>query len=268
MPPKGDAMERLPSSWYQAIMIRKSRRSFHPRRPEEDKIVRLEKLCRDFRPFPGARAELVRKTPDDVFRGLVGGYGRITGASYYMAFIGARNAPHVEEAVGYTGEGLILEATMLGLGTCWVSGFFRPDAVRTHLNLPEGDRVFAVTPVGYSEREYTIKDKVYRKLAGSAKRKPLDEIVSGNPAEPWQRMAVEAARLAPSAANRQPWRFAAAPGLLIVRTDGGKDAGRYPKRLDCGIAMMHLEVGAQAAGAMGRWTLLPAPDVARYDVST
>ena len=260
-------MERLPSSWYQAIFIRKSRRSFHPRRPEEDKIGRLEKLCREFRPFPGARAEFVRKSPDDVFRGLVGGYGRITGASYYMAFIGIEGAPRVEEAVGYAGEGLILEATVLGLGTCWVSGFFRPAAVRAHLDLPDGERVFAVTPVGYAVREYTIKDRIYRKLAGSARRKPLGEIVSGDPAEAWQRTAVEAARLAPSAANRQPWRFAAAPGSLTVRTDGGRDVGRYPKRLDCGIAMMHITVGAQEAGAAGRWTLLPDPAVARFDVS-
>jgi hypothetical protein len=27
---------------------------------------------------------------------------------------------HVQEYVGYTGQGLILEATALGLDTCWV----------------------------------------------------------------------------------------------------------------------------------------------------
>jgi len=259
-------MERLPASWYQAIFIRKSSRTFHPRRPEEDKIVRLEALCRDFRPFPGARAELVRRRPDDVFRGLVGAYGRITGASYYIAFVGTEGAPHVEEAVGYVGEALVLEATILGLGTCWVSGFFRPAAVRRDLALPEGDRVFAVTPLGYAERTPSLKDRLFRRFAGSAKRRPLEEIVTGDLAAPWQRKAVEAARLAPSAANRQPWRFAAAPGSVTVRTDGAKDSDRYPKRLDCGIAMVHVAVGAQEAGAAGRWTLLEAPDVARFDV--
>jgi|WetSurMetagenome_2_1015567.scaffolds.fasta_scaffold137402_1 hypothetical protein len=261
-------MESLPAAWHSAVLIRRSHRSFHPRRPpEEDKIVRLEKLCREFRPFPGARAELVRKPPDEVFRGLIGGYGRITGATYYMAFIGAAGAPHAAEAAGYLGEGLILEATMLGLGTCWVSGFFRSAAVRSHLSLPDGERVFAVTPLGYAERELTVKDKVYRMLARSAKRKPLENLVAGPLAEPWQRSAVEAARLAPSASNRQPWRFAPSPGALTVRTDGGADVGRFPKRLDCGIAMLHVELGARAAGATGRWTLLDAPDVARYDVS-
>ena len=261
-------MDPLPASWHMAIAIRTSRRSFHSRRPEEDKLTRLEKVCREFRPFPGARAELVRKPPDEVFRGLIGGYGRITGASFYMAFIGALDAPQAAEAVGYTGEGLILEATMLGLGTCWVSGFFRPAAVRSHLSLPDGERVFAVTPVGYAERVLTVKDKVYRTLARSARRKPLEDLLEGPLAEPWQRSAVEAARLAPSASNRQPWRFVPAAGSITVRTDGGADAGRFPKRLDCGIAMMHVELGALSAGAPGRWTLLSAPDVARYDVSS
>ena len=257
----------FPSRWYQAVLIRKSSRSFHPRRPEEVKIARLEKLCATFRPFPGARAELVRKSPDDVFRGFIGGYGRITGASFYMAFIGAPDGPHAEAAVGYTGEALVLEATMLGLGTCWVSGFFRPDAVGAHVALAPGERVFAVTPVGYSERRYTLKDKIYRGLARSAKRKSVGEIVEGTLAEPWQVKAVEAARIAPSAANRQPWRFAAGPGSLTVRTDGTKDVGRYPRRLDCGIAMLHVEVGAREAGVEGRWTFLPAPDVARFEAA-
>jgi hypothetical protein len=260
-------MERIPSSWYPAVLIRKSRRTFHPRRPEEDKIVRLENLCAAFHPFPGARAELVRKTPDEVFKGLLGGYGRITGASYYMAFIGAEDAPNVEAAVGYTGEGLVLEATVLGLGSCWVSGFFRPAVVRSHLHLAADERVYAVTPIGYAERDETVKDRIYRRVAGSAKRKNLNEIVKGDLTESWQRMAVETARLAPSAANRQPWRFAAGPGSLIVRTDGAKDAGRYPKRLDCGIAMLHVEVGAREAGVAGRWTFLSAPDVARFEIA-
>jgi hypothetical protein len=259
-------MDRFPSSWYQAVLIRKSRRSFHPRRPEEDKITRLEKICAEFRPFPGARVAFVRKSPDEVFKGFIGGYGRITGASYYMAFIGARSAPDVEAAVGYTGEGLVLEAAVLGLGTCWVSGFFRPAVVHAHLDLAADERVFAVTPVGYSERQYTAKDRIYRRLAGSDKRKNLSEIVEGPLAEPWQRSAVEAARLAPSAANRQPWRFVPGPRSLTVRTHGTRLAGRFPERLDCGIAMLHAEVGAREAGVAGRWTFLPDPDVARFEL--
>jgi hypothetical protein len=47
--------------------------------------------------------------------------------------------------------------------------------------------------------------------------------------------------------------------------DAPKDGRRYPKRLDCGIAMLHIELGALAGGTTGVWTRLPAPDVARFE---
>jgi hypothetical protein len=258
-------MQPLPPAWYQAIFLRHSRRSFMSRRPEEEKVARLEALCREFHPFPGARAEFVRLSPDVIFKGLLGVYGRITGACFYVAFIGSGDGLNVEEGIGYTGEGVILEATALGLGTCWVSGFFRPEAVKAHLSLAESERVFAVTPIGYAERDYTFKDKIYRSLAGSRKRKLLPQICEGPGTELWQDKALEAARLAPSASNRQPWRFGLGGGSITVRTDGPKDSGRYPKRLDCGIAMLHLELGAAAEGVSGRWVPLRPPEVARFE---
>jgi len=36
--------------------------------------------------------------------------------------------------------------------------------------------------------------------------------------------------------------------------------------LDCGIAMLHLELGARSSGANGRWAALAPPDVARYEI--
>ena len=258
-------MSGVRPSWHQAVFIRKSSRTFHERGIEPAKLDRIERLCREFRPFPSARAELVRRTPEDVFRGLIGSYGSITGAKLYLAFIGDQEKPDAAEAVGYTGEGVILEATLLGLGTCWVSGFFRPETVRRHLALGPGEKVYAVSPLGYAERFLTAKDRIYSALAGSAKRKPLSRIVSGTAAAPWQDKAVEAARLAPSATNRQPWRFTLEPGAITVGLEKSGDGGRYPKRLDCGIAMLHLELGALAAGCAGTWILLPPPQVARFE---
>jgi len=256
-------MAALPPDWYQAIFLRHSRRSFMPRRPEEEKVAGLEDLCRSFRPFPGAKAEFVRSSPEEVFKGFIGSYGKISGAPYYMAFIGLKGG--AGEGVGYTGEGLVLAATTLGLGTCWVSGFFRPEAVTAGLVLEKDERVYAVTPVGYAERDYSVKDRIYRTLAGSRKRKPLSQICEGTAADAWQEQALEAARLAPSAANRQPWLFGLEPGSITVRTAGSKDSRRYPKRLDCGIAMLHLELGALAAGVPGRWVPLAPPGVARFE---
>jgi hypothetical protein len=77
---------------------------------------------------------------------------------------------------------------------------------------------------------------------------------------------LEAARLAPSAGNRQPWRFSAGSGFVEIGAAGARDSERYSKRLDCGIAMLHLELGARAAGKTGAWSLLEYPRVARYEI--
>jgi nitroreductase len=277
-------MEIPVESWYRAIFVRRSRRSFIDRLPEEEKVAMIEKVCREFR-LEGAlkegaevraearvrvkvrvRAEFVRLSPEKVFRGIVGNYGRITGAPYYVALIGETGAPNVEESVGYLGEGVILEATALGLGTCWVSGFFRPEPVRDHIAIAEDERVYAVTPIGYTSSDYSAKEKLYASAARSRKRKSFGEIVEGGAPEPWQEKATEAARMAPSAANRQPWRFVLGEKSITVRVDNPKDSNRFPKRLDCGIAMLHIELGAMTAGKKGQWEPLLTPEVAQYEL--
>ncbi|MDH7486549.1 MAG: nitroreductase family protein [Anaerolineae bacterium] len=60
---------------------------------------------------------------------------------------------------------LILAATELGLGTCWI-GAFDPHAAREVLGLPEGVEPIAFTPLGYPADEPRPK-----------KRKPLAELV-------------------------------------------------------------------------------------------
>ncbi len=60
---------------------------------------------------------------------------------------------------------LILAATHLGLGTCWI-GAFNPDAAREILGLPEEAKPIVFVTVGYADDG--IRPKV---------RKPIDELV-------------------------------------------------------------------------------------------
>ena len=253
------------ASWHEAIYFRKSRRSFLPGRPiAEDQFDRLERVSRDFRPFPEARVAVVRRRPDRIFTGVIGSAGRIAGAPAYAAVIGSGRDSSTAVRVGYTGEALILEATALGLGTCWVSGMVRTAEVEKDIALGGNEHVFAVTPLGVGERTFTAMEKIYAAAIGSRKRKPLAEMVEGSPPFPWQIKALEAARLAPSARNRQPWRFITAPDSITVLRDAEDDGDRFPRSLDCGIAMLHLELGARAAGVSGEWTFLRPPSIARY----
>jgi nitroreductase len=251
-------------SWYQAIFQRHSRRTYADRLPEEDKIARLEWVCREFKPFPGARAEFVRRRPNLVFKGLIGSYGRVTGAPHYAAFIGDMSSPNAQEITGFIGEGIILEATALGLNTCWVGGFFRPERVREHIELAENEEILSVTPVGYAVERKDSAEKLITGFIRSYQRKPVSELIEGTIQSPWMGKALEAAHLAPSAINRQPWRFRFEERAIVVSVDSSWSSSPISKRLDCGIAMLHLELGARAAGIHGQWEFLRPPAVARF----
>ena len=73
-------------------------------------------------------------------------------------------------------EHLVLSATNLGLGTCWV-GSFNEQKIKTLLEIPPRIRIIALTPVGYPKEKRTLGDISRKILARSTTRKSLDEIV-------------------------------------------------------------------------------------------
>jgi len=256
-------------SWYQSILLRHSERLYSGEAVSEEDLSKIEETCRDFHPYEGARAELVRSPPDDVFKGIVGSYGKVKDAPHYIAFIGDNDSPTVEVALGYMGEGIILEATALGLNTCWVAGFFRPEVVRKHIDVADSEYVAGVTPIGYAQDRVVRIDSLRKGYVKLHRRRQLADLIlpQSLPPKEWMTKALEAARLAPSAINRQPWRFLIGKDSITITESGFGDLfGRISYRLDCAIAMLHLELGALAAGARGNWTLLEAPRVARFNL--
>jgi hypothetical protein len=253
--------------WLPAAAIRHSRRQYNQTEPISEEILNSLRLtCTDFRPYPEARVELITETPGRIFNFILGSYGFIRNPVAALAFIGDMRQPHVQEATGYTGEGIILEATALGLGTCWVAGFFSPAAAGRRANLAVYERVLAVSPLGYPSLDKTVQEKAIMGFAHNRKRKPLADLVTGLPENKWPtwlKPALEAARIAPSATNRQPWRFDVQAGSVTVSTDPGGMDFKVSKRLDCGIAMLHIEIAALNQGIKGHWELLEGPQVAR-----
>ena len=250
-------MEIPVETWYEAIFLRRSRRKYKPDTLPEDKLGHLSSVCQNFRPFPEARVVLVNEEGGRVYRGFVGSYGKIENAPGYIAFIGDMDSSRVQEAVGYTGQGIVLEATSLGLGTCWVGGYFYPDTVARQIVVDKNERVLAVTPFGYPRDTISFQEKLMTGFGYMHRRKRLKEMVTGTPRQDWMKTALEAARLAPSAVNRQPWRFSLGENSISIDVDKSRDTYKIARRLDCGIAMLHLELGARYSGIIGRWTFPP-----------
>jgi nitroreductase len=255
--------------WMAAIPPRRSRRQYDSKPLEPDELARLRDVCREFRPFPEVRADLVTESPDRILRGAVGPYGKVQGATALIAFTADMRDPYVQEKLGYTGEGIILEATAMGLGTCWVGGFFRPKVAARVVGIARNEKVLAVTPAGRAVERLTRQEVAMTLFGRNHRRKPLEEMSTGLAREEWPQWiesALEAARIAPSAINRQPWRFHVESDSITVSVDSTRVNLGISKRLDCGIAMMHIEVAALESGVEGRWELLESPEVARYTV--
>ncbi|PJB50126.1 MAG: hypothetical protein CO103_03285 [Chloroflexi bacterium CG_4_9_14_3_um_filter_45_9] len=107
-------------------------------------------------------------------------------------------------------------------------------------------------------------------MAATHQRKRLSSLVTGLRETEWPgwiRAALEAARLAPSAMNRQPWSFYIERNNITVSVSRPGMEFSVAKRLDCGIAMLHMEVAALSYGIRGEWEFLKAPQVARFRIS-
>jgi len=259
-------MEIPSESWYNAIFLRHSQRKYSGEIPEEHMTTRIEKVCTEFTPFPGVRSVLVREPANDVFKGAVGQYFfKVTEAPYYIAFIGDTNTPNVQASTGYIGEGVILEATALGLNTCWIGGFFKRESVMKQIHLKDDEQILAISPIGYSKEE---SDRVGNS-AKKYRRKDLTELIISQESKKgkWIYPALETARLAPSAANRQPWRFTINGDSITISSNSKREGFGVSRRLDCGIAMLHLELGAIMNGIRGSWEFLDYPEVARYRIN-
>lgn len=258
----------IKDKWYEAIFKRRSRRQFEKKPLTTSELAYLKDFSADLnKHFTGVRVEIVNQDPDYVFKGAVGSYGKIKDAPAYAAFIGDREDINVQEKIGYIGECLILEATSMGLATCWVGGFFSPKAVKEQIAIGANEEVLSITPLGYAPQIYTFEEKLMAGFATEHKRKDLHSlcIEDYNEAWPqWVKSALKVGRLAPSAVNRQPWRFSVETNSIKVSVDTAKDSYNISKRLDCGIVMLHLEVGAKKEGISGRWHYQNQPGVAIF----
>jgi len=135
-----------------------------------------------------------------------------------------------------------------------------------------GQFVPAVVVVGWPEEQRSLREQLIRRVSRGGGRKPWSQLfadaASAAPltavdAGAW-REALEAVRLAPSAANRQRWRVLRETGGTLAG-DGRAGAGHNltwhfcsdgHAGVDMGIAMLHFEVVTRELGLPGRWAKL------------
>ena len=161
---------------FEAIEKRYSVRGFKPDPVEDEKLTRVLEAARraptaaNRQPFrmivahTAGREEAIARV-----------YGRswLLQAPLVIAFVAVPaeawrrmdDKPYDEVDATIAMDHLVLAATALGLGTCWIAAF-DPAAAREVFGLPDDVELVALTPLGYPD-----------KASADTPRKPLEELV-------------------------------------------------------------------------------------------
>jgi len=266
----------------QVIRRRYSCRTYNLEPIDTGKKEDLEQFMRQIGCGPfgnNSRFTLVSASPSErnALRGL-GTYGFIHDASGFIIGAVENKAQHNLEDFGYLMEKVILRATEMGLGTCWLGGTFTKSTFGQKAAVQEGELVPAVAAVGNPASGLRWMERLVRPRAGAERRLPWESLffqdnfsrtLSKNESGDYC-LALEMVRLAPSASNKQPWRVVKSGEtwhFYLKRTPGYRESTLVRlftvadmQRIDMGIAMCHFELSLRESGLAGIWgQLQPKP---------
>ena len=175
-----------------------------------------------------------------------------SGPVYAFAALAAGEDPLSSEKLGYYGQQLILYATSLGLGTCWVASTYDKDSINVELRA--GEKLWDVIPIGYTPEKMPARQKMIRAVIRKSDRKPeqfLESEIEYRDLPEWVRAGIDAVLKGPSAANKQPVNIRYHDGKVYARIWKETHGLQYN---DLGIAKKQFEIGAAHAGMPGHFT--------------
>ena len=272
----------------QLVKQRFSCRSYLSQPMEEQTRRKLAEYAASLQTGPfGARMrfELVaaREQEQKTLKNL-GTYGFIKGATGFIIGVIQDDDKNLED-FGYLMENIILFATDIGLGTCWLGGTFTKSSFSERVSPHPGELIPAVSAVGYCAKKAHRLGTLIRNRAGADHRLsweklffdsrfgvPLSRKQAGDYAT-----ALDMVRWGPSASNKQPWRVIKDGDIwhfYLQRKPGYRERRLVRlftvadmQRIDMGIAMCHFELMARDHGLNGRWDI-NAPDIEKPDELT
>ena len=220
----------------EASAIRISRRAYIPEFICDEKKAALQKVIDNLCERSGLNIRLM-ENGEDCFS-LIKSYGMFSGVKSYFALSGKADDPLLHEKVGYFGEELVLEATRLGLGTCWVAGSYDKDS--TTVDLAEGEILSCVISVGEIKKSENLKEKVLSGIIKTKRKTPAQMSRNFDSAPDWFKKGMECVANAPSARNTQLIVLEYTPDGVISENTGSWTSNK----VDHGIAQYHFELGS------------------------
>ena len=273
-------METNPSI-IETMKIRTSVRTYDGQAIAVETLEKLNERLRTINAGTSIKARFILGEMKDTDGNAVkklGTYGVITGAKTYIVGIIDQSETDAVQ-FGYLFESIVLYATQLGLGTCWLGGTYNKGDFEKIVRLGESEKIVIVSPLGYRKDRASMLEGVMRTMVKANNRKPwtelffnqdkthaLDEDSARGYAIP-----LEMVRLAPSASNKQPWRVIFSDTgfhFYLSRTKGYGLASYDVQMNDLGIAKYHFEKAADELGLSGKWDKIDHPVVEEWEYVT
>ena len=210
---------------FELMQSRHSVRSYLDKAIESGKVEFLKNEIEKANAEGGLHMQLVLNEPH-AFDSFMARYGKFSGVRNYIALVGKKGAG-AQEKLGYYGERVVLAAQSAGLNTCWVGMTYKK--IGKAFELGKGEKIHGVIALGYGKTQ----GKAH------AGKKPSDVCDPEGKPE-WFMRGVQAALLAPTALNRQGFKFS-------LNDDGKVAAYMSPgfyRSMDLGIVKYHFELGA------------------------
>lgn len=210
---------------FELMKSRHSVRSYNDQQMDEETLSILRSLIDECNKESGLHIQLCLNQ-GKAFESFLSRLMKFSNVNNYIALTGEKSK-NLDENIGYYGEKIVLKATELGLGTCWVGRTYRKG--KCNVELGDDEKLFCVITIGYSDTKGVPR-----------KTKSIEELSHVNGKMPeWFRKGMEAAQLAPTALNEQKFKFSLDGNVVTAKPGIG-----VTSKIDMGIAKYHFELGA------------------------
>lgn len=219
---------------YEAIFLRKSVRQFQMEAVDEKVLHGIAAFYEEIKPlFPGIDTE-IGITENTEGRKVTKGFFGLN-APYYLS-VYSEKRDRSDMNAGYIAEQICLYMMTVGLGSCILGSGALQDAPKVR-----GNKEFVIL-IAFGKP----KGSLYRRAA-DAKRLPMKELcVYKDQPKKWMMQVMEAARLAPSSQNHQPWRFVVVGHRIhIFCKNGNMDRPKKWDEFNFGVMFAHIAVASE-----------------------
>jgi nitroreductase len=256
---------------YPFILSRRSIRKYDQRQlniADQARIKIILNTTKSLLPDSKFAVILKSKTKGEDLVEILGAYGRFITPPYYLVPY-TTNSKNSLEDLGYHSEQIAVQLWAKGIGSCFIGCLSRQEKVRQLFQLPANAQIAAFLVFGYPGAGFGIGTitEFTKSIMGIRARKQVEEIFfqdsfdhPAKPLELWQKI-IEAARMAPSAVNAQPWRFLLRNDELYLFTLRNNRKYVLPENQDycyhdSGLCMANIDLALTSIGQKCEWKLL------------